>query len=292
MSLSGLLPVIAADSDLGQAVEQAVLLPATGGDFIAPAALRPLLVAALAADAAPAGSPAGQRPSPFVLAVTATAREAEELAAALGSLLGEDSVGYFPAWETLPHERLSPRSDTSGQRLAILRRLAHPDPSDPRSGPLRVVATPVRSLLQPMVAGLGELAPVRLEAGQQASLEDTVTHLVDIGYSRVDLVERRGELAVRGGLLDVFPPTEEHPLRVEFWGDEVEEIRYFKAADQRSLATAPEGVWAPPCRELLLTPAVRDRARQLAAEWPGLGDILGKMAEASRSRAWKRLRLP
>jgi transcription-repair coupling factor (superfamily II helicase) len=279
MSLSGLLPVIAADSDLGQAVEQAVLLPATGGDFIAPAALRPLLVAALAADAAPAGSPAGQRPSPFVLAVTATAREAEELAAALGSLLGEDSVGYFPAWETLPHERLSPRSDTSGQRLAILRRLAHPDPSDPRSGPLRVVATPVRSLLQPMVAGLGELAPVRLEAGQQASLEDTVTHLVDIGYSRVDLVERRGELAVRGGLLDVFPPTEEHPLRVEFWGDEVEEIRYFKAADQRSLATAPEGVWAPPCRELLLTPAVRDRARQLAAEWPGLGDILGKMAE-------------
>jgi transcription-repair coupling factor (superfamily II helicase) len=273
MSLSGLLPVIAADSDLSQAVEQAVLLPGTGGDFIAPPALRPLLIAALATDRDSAG------PSPFVLAVTATAREAEELAASLGSLLGEDTVGYFPAWETLPHERLSPRSDTSGQRLAILRRLAHPDPSDPRSGPLRVVATPVRSVLQPMVHGLGELAPVRLEAGQQASLEDTVTHLVDIGYARVDLVERRGELAVRGGLLDVFPPTDEHPLRIEFWGDEVEEIRYFKAADQRSLATAPEGVWAPPCRELLLTPAVRDRARQLAAEWPGLGDILGKMAE-------------
>ncbi len=142
-----------------------------------------------------------------------------------------------------------------------------------------MVTTPVRSLLQPMVGGLGELTPVRLAAGQEASMDVAISQLVDIGYARVEMVERRGELAVRGGLLDVFPPTEEHPLRVEFWGDEVEEIRYFKAADQRSLATAPDGLWAPPCRELLLTPSVRDRARQLAAEWPGLQDILGKMAE-------------
>jgi transcription-repair coupling factor (superfamily II helicase) len=277
MSLSGLLQVIGADPDLQQAVEQAAQLPGLGGDFIAPVPLRPLLVAALAG----AVKPDGQEPdsSQFVLAVTATAREAEDLAAGLGSLLGGDAVGYFPAWETLPHERLSPRSDTSGQRLAVLRRLAHPDPSDARSGPLRVVATPVRSLLQPMVSGLGELAPVKLAAGQSASMDDTVVHLVEIGYSRVELVERRGEIAVRGGLLDVFPPTEEHPMRIEFWGDEVEEIRYFKAADQRSLTVAEEGLWAPPCRELLLTRSVRDRARQLVAEWPGLHDILGKMAE-------------
>ena len=216
---------------------------------------------------------------PVTLAVTATAREAEELAAGLGSLLGPDAVGYFPAWETLPHERLSPRSDTSGQRLAVLRRLAHPDAADSRSAALTVVTTPVRSLLQPMVSGLGELEPVKLTAGQQASLDDTVAWLVEIGYARVELVERRGELAVRGGLLDVFPPTDEHPLRIEFWGDEVEEIRYFRAADQRSLGAAEDGLWAPPCRELLLTASVRDRARQLAAEWPGLHDILGKMAE-------------
>jgi transcription-repair coupling factor (superfamily II helicase) len=271
MSLSGLLPVINADPELRHALDQAAELPALGGDLIAPASLRPLLVAAL--------TPLDQAGRLVTLAVTATAREAEELAAALGSLLGADRVGYFPAWETLPHERLSPRSDTSGQRLAVLRRLAHPDPGDPRSGPLLVVTTPVRSLLQPMVSGLGELAPVKLTGGQEASLEETVTHLVEIGYARVDMVERRGELAVRGGLLDVFPPTEEHPLRVEFWGDEVEEIRYFKAADQRSLADAEDGLWAPPCRELLLTPGVRARARQLAAEWPGLQDILGKMAE-------------
>jgi len=129
------------------------------------------------------------------------------------------------------------------------------------------------------VGGLGELAPVKLAVGQNASMDNTISQLIDIGYARVELVERRGEIAVRGGLLDVFPPTEEHPLRVEFWGDDVEEIRYFKAADQRSLAIADDGLWAPPCRELLLTPVVRDRARQLAAEWPGLQDILGKMAE-------------
>ena len=302
MTLSGLLPVITADPELRQALDQAAELPALGGDLIAPPSLRPLLVAALAqtASAAPAGDPAvpaagapeipaagdrpaghglGAGPAGFALAVTATAREAEELAAALGSLLGEDNVACFPAWETLPHERLSPRSDTSGQRLAVLRRLAHPDSSDPRSGPLQVVTTPVRSLLQPMVSGLGELAPVKLTAGQEASLEGTVEHLVEIGYARVEMVERRGEIAVRGGLLDVFPPTEEHPLRVEFWGDEIEEIRSFRAADQRSLETAEDGLWAPPCRELLLTPSVRDRARQLAHEWPGLQDILGKMAE-------------
>ena len=275
MSLSGLLPVVTADPDLRQALDQAAELPELGGDLIAPASLRPLLVAALAGPAV-ADTPAG---GALALAVTATAREAEELAAALGSLLGQDRVGYFPAWETLPHERLSPRSDTSGQRLAVLRRLAHPDPSDVRSGPLQVVTTPVRSLLQPMVSGLGELTPVKLSAGQEASMDDTIVQLVEIGYARVEMVERRGEIAVRGGLLDVFPPTEEHPLRVEFWGDEVEEIRYFKAADQRSLAVAEDGLWAPPCRELLLTPSVRARARQLAAEWPGLHDILGKMAE-------------
>src|SRR5271166_1160636 len=274
MSLTGLLKVAIDDPDLRHALDQATELPTLGGDLIAPAPLRPLLVAALAGT----GPAQGERPS-VTLAVTATAREAEELAAALGSLLGPECVGYFPAWETLPHERLSPRSDTSGQRLAVLRRLAHPDPADPRSAALTVVTTPVRSLLQPMVSGLGELVPVKLTVGQEASLEDTVARLVEIGYARVELVERRGEIAVRGGLLDVFPPTDEHPLRIEFWGDEVEEIRYFRAADQRSLGAAEDGLWAPPCRELLLTASVKDRARQLAAEWPGLQDILGKMAE-------------
>ena len=130
-----------------------------------------------------------------------------------------------------------------------------------------------------MARGLGELAPVALKAGDEAPLEDVVDALAAAAYTRTDLVERRGEFAVRGGILDVFPPTEEHPVRVEFWGDTVEEIRWFKVADQRSLEIAQHGLWAPPCRELLLTDAVRDRARRLATELPGVADMLAKLAE-------------
>jgi transcription-repair coupling factor (superfamily II helicase) len=278
MSLQGLLRVITGDPGLSRALEEAAAPGWAGGDLIAPAELRPYLAAALTGTGEGSqGSEAAARR--FVLAVTATNREAEELTAALGSLLPEGTTAYFPPWETLPHERLSPRSDTSGQRLAVLRRLAHPDPGDPRSGPLTVVATPVRCLLQPITGGLGELEPVRLRDGETADLDDLVTRLADIGYARADLVGSRGEMAVRGGILDVFPPNEEHPLRIEFFGDTVEEIRFFRVADQRSTRRAAEGLWAPPCRELLLTPTVRARAKQLADEWPGLSEVLSKLAE-------------
>ncbi|MCN0180586.1 transcription-repair coupling factor [Salinispora arenicola] len=245
-----------------------------GLDLTAPPALRPFAVAAIAAD-----EPVGGAGRP-VLAVTATTREADDLAAALGCLIPADQVAVFPSWETLPHERLSPRSDTVGRRLAVLRRLAHPDAADSqgRHGPLRVIVAPVRSLLQPQLKGLGELEPVRLAAGDEADLEDLARRLTDLAYARVDLVTKRGEFAVRGGILDVFPPTDEHPARVEFWGDEVEEIRTFAVADQRTI----EGVgqlWAPPCRELLLTPAVRKRAAALAVDHPELAEILDKLAE-------------
>jgi transcription-repair coupling factor (superfamily II helicase) len=274
MSLTGLIGTVAEDPNLSSALEYLNLAGSGDADLVAPAALRPVLIAALAG-----AGPANANP-PFVLAITATAREAEDLTTALGSLLpNPHAAAYFPAWETLPHERLSPRSDTSGRRLAVLRRLVNPDPGDPRSGPLQVVATPVRSILQPLVGGLGQLEPVRLDVGDQADLEEVVTRLVEIGYARVDLVTNRGEIAVRGGILDVFPPTEEHPLRIEFFGSEVEEIRPFKGADQRSLGTSTQTLWAPPCRELLLTPTVRHRAKQLAAEYPGLGEILGKMSD-------------
>ena len=121
-----------------------------------PGARAAVLAAVVAAD-----------PERVALLVTATAREADEVAATLRALLGADAVATFPAWETLPHERLSPRSDTVGRRLAVLRRLAHPDPDDPAYGPLRVVVAPVRAVLQPFAAGLGELAPVAARVGEE-----------------------------------------------------------------------------------------------------------------------------
>jgi transcription-repair coupling factor (superfamily II helicase) len=278
MSLAGLLSILDDDPQLRGVISRAeyepippdvrAADPLTGEDLVAPAALRPVLVAALA-----------NRTGRFTLAVTATAREADDLVAALGSFLPPDSVACFPGWETLPHERLSPRSDTVGQRIAVLRRLAHPAGPRGPHGPLEVVVAPIRSLLQPIVAGLGDLEPVSLAAGDAQEFDDLLVRLVEIGYARVDVVTERGEIAVRGGIVDVFPPTEEHPLRVEFFGDTVEEIRYFKVADQLSVGNADGGLWAPPCRELLLTPAVRERAKVLADAHPALADLLGKLAE-------------
>ena len=266
MSLTGLLDVVLGDPSLAKAVETV-----SGTlDLTAPLGMRPFVVAALTA-----------RAGRTVLAVTATGREAEDLVAALSSLHDADRVALYPSWETLPHERLSPRADTVGRRLAVLRRLAHPSADDPATGPIDVVVAPVRSLLQPQVKGLGELEPVQLRPGQDASLDDVVRRLVDISYLRVELVEKRGEFAVRGGILDVFPPTEEHPLRVEFWGDTVEEVRSFKVSDQRSLGTVEHGLWAPPCRELLLTPAVRARARELVTSHPELAEICDRIADGT-----------
>ncbi|MFB6393948.1 transcription-repair coupling factor [Polymorphospora lycopeni] len=268
--LSGLLTAALGDKGLARArdLARAGFGQADDLDVTAPPALRPFVVAAMAATADRGGA---DRP---VLAVTATSREADDLAAALHSLLPPEQVAVFPSWETLPHERLSPRSDTVGRRLAILRRLTHPELGDP----LKVVVAPVRSVLQPQLKGLGDLEPVELALKGEASLDDIVRRLTDLAYARVDLVTKRGEFAVRGGILDVFPPVDEHPSRVEFWGDEIEEIRTFAVADQRTIE-AVDRLHAPPCRELLLTPKVRARAAELAEQHPELAEILEKLAE-------------
>jgi transcription-repair coupling factor (superfamily II helicase) len=263
--LAGVSDAVLADPTLDEAIADARGGAVRALDLTGPAAVRPFVVDGLV------------RAGRTVLAVTANAREAEDLVEELGSLLGPDAVALFPSWETLPHERLSPRSDTVGRRLAVLRRLAHPGSDDAAHGPLQVVVAPVRSVLQPQVKGLGDLEPVELVPGQTAPLEDVVQRLVDAAYSRVDLVERRGEFAVRGGIVDVFPPTEEHPLRVEFWGDDVEEIRSFSVADQRTHEQV-DRLWAPPCRELLLTDDVRRRAWELGERHPQLVELTDKIA--------------
>jgi transcription-repair coupling factor (superfamily II helicase) len=275
MNVAGLLPVLLTDPAAARAVE----LVASRGevDVVGPAGIRPPLLAALAGARAP-GAAAGTRGRPLVV-VTATGRDADDLAAALRCYLPDDDVAVLPAWETLPHERLSPRSDTVARRLAVFRRLAHPDADHAHAGPVRVLVMPVRALLQPVVEGLGELEPVQLDVRDRADLEDVANRLVAAAYSRVDMVERRGEFAVRGGILDVFPPTEDHPLRIEFWGEDVEEIRWFSVADQRSLEIADHGLWAPPCREILLTDAVRERAASLVERLPGAVEMLDKLAQ-------------
>lgn len=263
LAASGLSALVLREPVLAEALAQGGATPTL--DLVGPQALRPFVVDGLV------------RAGRTVLAVAATVREAEDLTEELADLVGPEHVALYPAWETLPHERLSPRSDTVGRRLAVLRRLVHPG-DDAASGPLKVVVAPVRSVLQPQVKGLADLEPVELRPGQEVELEDVVARLAGAAYSRVDLVEKRGEFAVRGGIVDVFPPTEEHPLRVEFFGDEVDEIRSFAVADQRTLEPV-QRMWAPPCRELLLTDDVRRRARELGEQHPQLREITDKLAE-------------
>ncbi|WP_454295818.1 transcription-repair coupling factor [Salana multivorans] len=270
MKLSGILPILATDPAVQAAL---VALPGRGElDVVAPAGTRAPLLAELA----------GQQGQRQLVVVTATGRDADELAAALRAYLPADDVAVLPAWETLPHERLSPRADTVAKRLAVLRRLAHPDMSAAETGhggPIRVLVVPSRALLQPVAKGLGDLAPVSARAGETHRIEDLAQALTAAAYTRVDMVEKRGDFAVRGGILDVFPPTEDHPLRLDFWGDDIEEIRWFAVADQRSLEIAPDGLWAPPCRELLLTDEVRERALALRDALPGAREMLERMAE-------------
>ena len=286
MSLTGLLTALCEDRGFANIRSQAsrplaersaeTIISATDG-------LRAPVLAQIASGleqahgAVSSGAAANGVARPVLLAVTATGREAEQVQAALESYLPAGGIANFPSWETLPHERLSPRSDTVGQRLGVLRRLAHPDAT---AEPLRVVVAPVRSVLQPVVAGLGEMEPVTLRTGQDYDFKGLVKDLAAAAYARVDMVTKRGEFAVRGGIVDVFPPTEDHPVRLEFFGDELDEMRWFAVADQRTLADAahPSVVVAPPCRELLVTPSVQSRAAKLKEQLPGGREMLERIA--------------
>ncbi|MBJ2121134.1 transcription-repair coupling factor [Arthrobacter sp. MSA 4-2] len=278
MSLNGLRAALAEDPSYARVRANAarpVGQRSTDLQIGAPAGMRAALLAEMVDglrrdDDARSGSAV-----PVVLAVTATGRETEDLAAALRSYLPAAEVEEFPSWETLPHERLSPRSDTVGRRLSVLRRLAHPEGS-----PVRVIAAPIRAVVQPLVAGLGELQPVSVKVGDEVAFTEVVKSLADAAYARVDMVTHRGEFAVRGGIIDVFPPTEDHPVRVEFFGDEIDSMRWFAVADQRSLNSDehPTVLYAPPCREILITPSVMSRAAKLLPELPAAAGMLEKIA--------------
>ncbi|RII41964.1 transcription-repair coupling factor [Galactobacter valiniphilus] len=279
MPLNGLRSALLADPTYARVRTAATRGPGPEDEreIAAPEGLRPPLVADIA-DGLLEGFDArgGAGSAPIALVVTPTGRAASDLVANLSSYLPAGAVEEFPAWETLPHERLSPRSDTVGRRLSVLRRLHIADPA------LRVVVAPVRSVLQPVVEGLGALEPVRFAVGEELDFEASVRALADAAYARVDLVAHRGEFAVRGGIIDVFPPTQDHPVRIDFFGDEVDSLTYFSVADQRSLLgedAALRELTCPPCREMLLTEHVRSTARRLADSMPASRDMLEKISQ-------------
>jgi transcription-repair coupling factor (superfamily II helicase) len=235
---------------------------ALDGDVVAAAAAQPLVAALLAERGAP------------VLAVTPRTADAEALADALGALLGPERVAVLPAWETLPAERLSPRAETVGRRLAVVDRLVHPEAHE---HPLLVVVAPVRAALQPTDPRVARRRPLRLAVGA-TGFGTTLAALAALGYERVAQVEERGQLAVRGGIVDVFPTAADAAVRLEWSGDELESLRSFGVGDQRS--TGPvAAVTVDAARELVLDDDLAARARAAVAAAPEHAEALTALAE-------------
>ena len=235
-------------------------LPTTenASHIVAPSALYPFLLAARAVN------------SP-ILVITSSSRSAEDLVNELREL--HSNVCEFPAWETLPHERLSPRSDTVARRLSTLYSLGKKQAINP------IVVTPVRGAIHRIISDLGKPPLMELEIGNELSLDLLVRHLSSLAYIRTDLVERRGEFAVRGGIVDLFLPLSAHPIRIDFFGDEIEELSYFEVADQRTVAPVIGSIEIYPCREFLLNDEIRRRALKLKDSLPAAAELLEKISE-------------
>ena len=242
--LRGLLPALAAEPALIS------LLGRREAAVAVPEAARAPVVAGLSAAS-------DRRP---ILVVAPTRTEAERLETDLAAILGPGEVELFPAWETLPLERVSPTTETMGRRLRVLHRLSRAG-----SAPAAVVA-PARALTQG-VDPAAAAEPIVVGLRDVIDSVELVEKLAAFGYRREPQVESRGEVAVRGSIVDVYPSTAAAPVRIDFWGDEVDRVAEFSVGDQRSTA-AVERVEIYPCRELRPGPEARARAGRLVAAEP------------------------
>jgi transcription-repair coupling factor (superfamily II helicase) len=244
--------------------ESAVAALLGGGADVAavPEVARPLVIAALARLSSK---------RPLVIAAP-TGTMAAQLADDLSLLLGRDAVAHFPAWETLPFERVSPAVDTMGRRLEVLWRLRE------ESTMPTVVVAGVRALLQRLGPSATTFEPVQVARGAIIEPDALLERLSAMGYRREEIVEHRGEFARRGSIVDVFPATSDHPVRIDLWGDEVDRLTAFAVSDQRSTSDL-DHVLVFPARELEVDDVVRERARRLVAEEPWGREHWERLAE-------------
>ena len=270
-------------------LQQEARPPAPLGPLVRRLANEPVVAELLGAEDSRAAVPEAARPyllagcarlssAPLQLVVTATAAEAEHVAHDLAAFVDSELVALLPAWETLPFERVSPGEATMGRRLEALWRVAQAH-AGALSGTLVLVA-PLRALLQRLGAVPGEAPPLVVRPGARLGVDELVARLVAAGYRREYQVEHRGEVAVRGGIVDVFPSTFENGIRIDCFGDEVDRLTEFDVTDQRSVRDL-DAVEIFGCRELLLDPAVRNRAAALAAEAPFGRDQFSRLAQGA-----------
>ena len=238
---------------------------AVEGALTVPEAARPYLIAAIV-----------KRTDAPLLVVAARIEDAEHLARDLQAFLGPDGAEVFPGWEVLPGEPMSPSVETMGRRLDVMARLA-------RGDRIAVVAT-AQSATQ-LVSPQGALDVIELRPQHSLDLDEVSERLVEMGYERNYTIEGRGEFAIRGGILDVFPPAADRPVRAELWGDEISSLRRFALSSQRSLETL-DLVRIAPCRELRADPSTRARASRLAEtnDDPALAQLAEGVIEPGAER--------
>src|SRR5437660_8931969 len=229
--------------------QQTAALARDGGRAFVSQALRPYLIAALL-DRDP-GQPA--------IVVAGDDRAARDLAAGLRAWLEPRTVRYYPSRGVTYESHLTPPPHLVGLRIRALDALLAAD-----EAPVVVVSAVALSEKVPDPA----LRPhgFELRVGDLMDLDETALELVAAGYERVDQVEDRGQFAIRGGLLDVFPATEDRAVRVDLFGDEIESLRWFSTFTQRSLGdaavveVAPAAELAEEHRELAEIAALEDEA--------------------------------
>ncbi|HEU0264919.1 MAG TPA: CarD family transcriptional regulator, partial [Geobacterales bacterium] len=197
--------------------------------------------------------------SPPLLIITGDAEAAEELWREISFYRGGDpGLLLFPAWDVTPFEHASPHADIVGQRLSTLHRLQLKDFS--------AVIAPLAALTQRLLPlELIANAIENVTSGIELPRDNLLRTLVTLGYLPVPLVEDRGTFAIRGGILDLFPPDATAPVRIEFFGDFVESLRSFDPLSQRSLAPV-EQVTLLPSREVILTAEVLERLAERLKE--------------------------
>ena len=202
-----------------------------------------------------------------VLVITASSKAAEDLTKEIQEF--HSDTLEFPAWETLPHERLSPSSDTVAKRISALHALQDQHKN-------WVVVAPIRAVIHKFNAQIINTKPILLDRGLEFDLTELQRQLIAFSYSRTDLVERRGEFAVRGGILDIFPPDQSYPIRIDFFGDEIEDLSFFTVSDQRTNQSISNAIKILPCRELLISDVIKAKADKLASQFES--ELLGKIA--------------
>lgn len=180
----------------------------------------------------------------------------EGLREALSFIAPDLEVACFPAWDCLPYDRVSPRREILAKRAALLGALARGIETQSL-----LIITTVNALLQRVgPKELYENGATTLQPGDSADPQDITALLERCGFQRVDSVGEPGEYAPRGGILDYFPPEAETPLRLDFFGDELESIRAFDAMTQTSIGKAEKAVIGP-VSEVLLDDSSVERFR-------------------------------